>query len=70
MEAAGIEPASAGPLPDEPQEDPDLAPADAGESASREGHKRDAASADHELSFIHRRDDGGATEGAAAVVGS
>jgi hypothetical protein len=37
---------------DESQEDPDLARADAGESASSEGHKREAASA-AELPFIH-----------------
>jgi hypothetical protein len=38
MEAAGI---------------PDLASADAGESASKERHKRQAASAEDELPFIH-----------------
>jgi hypothetical protein len=38
---------------DQSQEDPDLAPADTGESASNEGHKQKAASADDELPFIH-----------------
>jgi hypothetical protein len=39
--------------PDESQEDPDLASADAGESASGERYKRQAASADDELPAIH-----------------
>ncbi len=38
---------------DESQEDPDLATPDAGESASNEGHKQKAASADDELPSIH-----------------
>jgi hypothetical protein len=38
---------------DETQEDPDLASADAGQSASKERHKRQAASADDELPSIH-----------------
>jgi len=38
---------------DESQEDPDLASADAGESASKECHKRQAASAEAELPAIH-----------------
>jgi hypothetical protein len=39
---------------DESQEDPDLASADAGESASKDGHKRQAASTDDdELPAIH-----------------
>ena len=38
---------------EELQEDPDLAPPDAGESASNEGHNRQAASVDGELPLIH-----------------
>ena len=38
---------------DEAQEDPDLASGDAGESASKERHKRQAASAEDEPSSIH-----------------
>ena len=38
---------------EESQEDPDLAPADAGESASDKRHKRQAASAEDGLPSIH-----------------
>jgi hypothetical protein len=40
---------------DDSQEDPDLARADADESASKQRHKRQAASADDELPTIHPR---------------
>ena len=38
---------------DESQEDPDLASADAGESASNERHEQQAAGAEDELPAIH-----------------
>jgi len=38
---------------EEPQEDPDLAPPDAGESASNDDHKWQTASVDDELPSIH-----------------